>query len=140
MPQIVTYYSYRTESSPAIEQERQRQRLASIVEQLRANSVQPPNQEETTPNHDDNADDVPMLNPNEPHIRNRNAEEMAELERLGTALRQISQHQQDVRLRKKCFKLNLENYILKLESENRVYTYISGFNCKNFQQNEEEDD
>lgn len=75
---------YRTESSPAIEQERQRQRLASIVEQLRANSGQ-------TPPMDIPNDDEPVLNPEEPHQRNRNAEELAELERLGTALRQMSE-------------------------------------------------
>lgn len=32
-----------------------------------------------------------VLNPEEPHQRNRNAEELAELERLGTALRQMSE-------------------------------------------------
>ena len=37
---IQTIGSYRTESSPAIEQERQRQRLANIVQQLRANEGQ----------------------------------------------------------------------------------------------------
>lgn len=81
---------YRTESSPALEQERQRQRLATIVEQLRPEAADQV-LDELAAEESAGADDTPMLNPDEPRQRNRNAEELEELRRLGMAIRQMSQ-------------------------------------------------
>ncbi|KAL7076106.1 hypothetical protein ACQ4LE_004198 [Meloidogyne hapla] len=81
-----------TESFPLQEErQRQRQRLANIVDQLRQENVY--NQQynsDSIPLFEEN-EDKPFLNPDEPRLRNRNAEELEELRRLGMALKQISE-------------------------------------------------
>nr|CAD2200899.1 unnamed protein product [Meloidogyne enterolobii] len=72
----------------SFQEERQRQRLANIVDQLRQQNVY--NQQfNAAPLFEEN-EDKPFLNPEEPRLRNRNAEELEELRRLGMELKQIS--------------------------------------------------
>uniref|UniRef100_A0A915LEI9 Transmembrane protein n=1 Tax=Meloidogyne javanica TaxID=6303 RepID=A0A915LEI9_MELJA len=73
----------------SFQEERQRQRLANIVDQLRQQNVY--NQQfNAAPLFEEN-EDKPFLNPEEPRLRNRNAEELEELRRLGMELKQISE-------------------------------------------------
>lgn len=89
---------YRAESMGAIDQERQRQRLANIVEQLRERQTTQPDGQYSAQElaqgpgvFVDGNEDEPVLNPKEPHFRNRNAEELAELRQLGEAISKMSQ-------------------------------------------------
>uniref|UniRef100_A0A915MME6 Transmembrane protein n=1 Tax=Meloidogyne javanica TaxID=6303 RepID=A0A915MME6_MELJA len=66
----------------SFQEERQRQRLANIVDQLRQQNIY--NQQfNAAPLFEEN-EDKPFLNPEEPRLRNRNAEELEELRRLAS--------------------------------------------------------
>ncbi|KAF7630013.1 hypothetical protein Mgra_00008996 [Meloidogyne graminicola] len=71
-------------------EERQRQRLANIVEQLREQDFYNQKYDSaSTPLFFEN-NNQEFLNSDEPHLRNRNNEELEELHRLGMELKQIN--------------------------------------------------